>query len=321
MARIRSIKPEFWTSEQVVECSTNARLLFIGMWNFADDQGRMTFSPKKIKAQVFPADDISVDDIRRMLDELSASALIHLYSIENAQYIQITGWHHQRIDRPVKSKIPEPPSKPRRQLVEPSATDRIGVEGKGVEGKEESKQASSARELKLRTGITKAFEAANSPSVPDTGRAALWLAQGYRAEICLAVVSEGVSRKPSISTLAYFDRAIAEAHASAPKNGHATEDEPEMCSLTGLPSIPMRNVKAAIERYKETGKWNDDIIGPPPGSAPLRGSRGSVAPPAGRSPSQGSGREMSVSGGVEHYNQTEEANARNPGGAHDGRAT
>ena len=28
-----------WTSEQIVECSPIARLLFIGMWNFCDDGG------------------------------------------------------------------------------------------------------------------------------------------------------------------------------------------------------------------------------------------------------------------------------------------
>ena len=31
MARIRSIKPEFWVSEQVAECSTSARLTFVGL--------------------------------------------------------------------------------------------------------------------------------------------------------------------------------------------------------------------------------------------------------------------------------------------------
>jgi hypothetical protein len=46
MARIRTIRPEFWTSEQVTECSMPARLLFIGLWNFCDDGGRMPYSPK-----------------------------------------------------------------------------------------------------------------------------------------------------------------------------------------------------------------------------------------------------------------------------------
>ena len=39
MARIRTIKPEFWTDEKVVTLPFEARLLFIGMWNFCDDEG------------------------------------------------------------------------------------------------------------------------------------------------------------------------------------------------------------------------------------------------------------------------------------------
>lgn len=66
--------------------------------------------------------------------------------------------------------------------------------------------------VSLRTALTRAFEAANSPSVPDTSRAAVWISQGYRPDLCIAVVSEGLSRKKSISSLSYFDNAIREAH-------------------------------------------------------------------------------------------------------------
>ena len=54
MARIRTVKPEFWTSEQIVECDPVARLLFIGMWNFADDHGVLPYAPMTFKIQVFP---------------------------------------------------------------------------------------------------------------------------------------------------------------------------------------------------------------------------------------------------------------------------
>ena len=60
MARIRTIKPEFWTDEKIVELSAFARLLFIGLWNFADDAGRMEFSAKRLKMQIFPADDVDI---------------------------------------------------------------------------------------------------------------------------------------------------------------------------------------------------------------------------------------------------------------------
>ena len=51
MARIRTVKPEFWTDRRVGECSPNARLLFIATWNFADDHGGLDRSAKQLKAQ------------------------------------------------------------------------------------------------------------------------------------------------------------------------------------------------------------------------------------------------------------------------------
>lgn len=136
MARIRSIKPDFWTSEQVMECSPNARLLFIGMWNFADDHGRLPNAPKTLKAQIFPADEITAENVRRMVDELSSNDLVRSYSIDGKEFLYITGWHHQKIDRRQAAKYPDPP----RDVVERSpndlrtvSTDLRGSEGKGSE--------------------------------------------------------------------------------------------------------------------------------------------------------------------------------------------
>ena len=36
MARNRMIKPEFWSSETLMSISRDARLTFIGIWNFCD---------------------------------------------------------------------------------------------------------------------------------------------------------------------------------------------------------------------------------------------------------------------------------------------
>ena len=40
MARIRSIKPEFWDNQYLKQLSSLARLTFIGLWSQADDEGR-----------------------------------------------------------------------------------------------------------------------------------------------------------------------------------------------------------------------------------------------------------------------------------------
>ncbi|HBS0572930.1 TPA: DnaT-like ssDNA-binding domain-containing protein, partial [Klebsiella pneumoniae] len=48
MARIRTIKPEFWTDEDMAEVSEPACLLAIGLLNYADDEGYFNANPKLI---------------------------------------------------------------------------------------------------------------------------------------------------------------------------------------------------------------------------------------------------------------------------------
>ena len=100
MARIRTIKPEFWTSEQVMECSTTSRLLFIGMWNFCDDAGNHPAAYRTLKAEVFPADDFTALQVEALVSELIASGLVAEYEADGKRYWHVTGWHHQRIEKP-----------------------------------------------------------------------------------------------------------------------------------------------------------------------------------------------------------------------------
>ena len=73
MPKIRGIKPEFWTDEKVVEASPIARLLFIGLWNFACDNGHIEDRPRQIKLRILPAD---VEDSDALLGELHHVELI-----------------------------------------------------------------------------------------------------------------------------------------------------------------------------------------------------------------------------------------------------
>lgn len=135
MPRIRTIKPEFWTSAQVLECSPTARLLFIGLWNFADDCGRHVDNPKQVKAEIFPADDILSEDIRGMLDELERNKLIFRYTVDDVDILQVTGWKHQRIDKPQPSRFPGPNGDRSENDRGTFVPEGRGGEGKGGEGK------------------------------------------------------------------------------------------------------------------------------------------------------------------------------------------
>ena len=124
MARIRTIKPEFWTDEKLTECSLSARLLFIGTWNFSDDSGNLDRSAKQIKARVFPLDNINCEPL---LLELLAQGLLIEYSVNDKLYLHISGFDkHQLINRPSKPTCP--PLDTHATLTECSS--RKGREGK-----------------------------------------------------------------------------------------------------------------------------------------------------------------------------------------------
>lgn len=113
MARGRFIKPEFWMDEDLARLSKEARLLFIGLWQLADRAGRFEDRPKRIKAEIFPYDDVDAD---ALLTELATQkvhgngAFIQRYEVSGKRYIQIANFtKHQKChpNEPV-SKIPGP---------------------------------------------------------------------------------------------------------------------------------------------------------------------------------------------------------------------
>jgi uncharacterized phage protein (TIGR02220 family) len=130
MARIRSIKPDFWTDEKIVELPYEVRLFFIGSWNFADDSGNLQRSAKKLKMQIFPADVI---DCEPLIQTLIDAGLFIEYSVNDETFLHIKGFReHQVVNRPSKSSIPAPQeSDLLSALTESSLTEGKGEEGKG----------------------------------------------------------------------------------------------------------------------------------------------------------------------------------------------
>lgn len=95
MARMRTIKPEFWTDSVMIQLSPLARLLYIGMWNFAlCDEGHLENDPIRIKLQILPAENVSIE---QLLDELSTSSRIVYEQVQNGEtYIRIPTLKKQR---------------------------------------------------------------------------------------------------------------------------------------------------------------------------------------------------------------------------------
>lgn len=118
MARIRSIKPSFFTSDDVSALPLRARLTWIGLWTQCDDAGRTKDHARLIKAAIWPLDNVSLADIEEDLNTLYSQGRIVRYEVDNQRFLEIVNWHdHQKIDHPSKSRIPPPGAG---TLVEPS---------------------------------------------------------------------------------------------------------------------------------------------------------------------------------------------------------
>ncbi|MBS4102748.1 hypothetical protein [Tsukamurella paurometabola] len=139
--RIRSIKPDFWRSDDIAALAIPDRLLFIGLWSYVDDNGVGRDRPVHITADLF-AEDLSRDSretLARITDglaNLERAGLIERYQVDGEAYLHVRTWKlHQRVDRPGRSRYPLPGAPNLEFLATPSRESREGVApGGGEEG-------------------------------------------------------------------------------------------------------------------------------------------------------------------------------------------
>jgi hypothetical protein len=110
VARIRTIKPDFFRSDDVAQLSYRARLTWVGLWTYVDDEGRGKDNARIIKGDLWPLeDDVTHKDVEKDLGELSKAGRILRYEIDREKYLLILKWtDHQRIAKPTASKLPPP---------------------------------------------------------------------------------------------------------------------------------------------------------------------------------------------------------------------
>lgn len=109
MARKRMIDPNIWASEDFSKLSALAKLVFIGMFSNADDEGRGKAKAVYLKSILFPYDEgIRVIDIDKTLSEIGSNMSVTFYSHNGNEYYVFDNWEKwQKVDRPTPSLIPE----------------------------------------------------------------------------------------------------------------------------------------------------------------------------------------------------------------------
>jgi len=136
VARIRTIKPDFFTSDDICALSPHARLLYIGLWCEADREGRLQWSPNAFKRRYLPDDKCDID---KVCLELRSRELVVVYG-ESGEFAYIpTFLDHQKPNpREAQSTLPDPDLHASNLDLHASNPDLLaqgGKEGKGKEGK------------------------------------------------------------------------------------------------------------------------------------------------------------------------------------------
>lgn len=109
MARIRSIKPNFFRSRSVKALNSDEKLVWIGLWSAADDEGRLIDEVGILVGDLW-ALSLSAAKLDRILLQLHTAGRIIRYEMAGHAYIQVTNWtEHQRISNPTPSVIPPVP--------------------------------------------------------------------------------------------------------------------------------------------------------------------------------------------------------------------
>ncbi len=139
MARIRTIKPGFFFNEELAALPAITRLFFIGLWTQVDREGRCEDRPTRLKASLFPYENV---DVEGMILELVAYGHLVRYSVAGVKVLAVPNFLKHQIPhyKEVPSILPEITIK---SNVDSTSLQRVSTlsqsctqEGKGREGKE-----------------------------------------------------------------------------------------------------------------------------------------------------------------------------------------
>lgn len=127
MARIRSIKPDFFTSEKVAALPLSTRLTFIGLWTHVDDNGVATDNDKLINAAIWPLEEDPRESLLRTREDLrrlSEARLIVRYKAHGKALLFILNWdEHQKVSHPAKPRYVRPTPEQVREAFTPATSE------------------------------------------------------------------------------------------------------------------------------------------------------------------------------------------------------
>ena len=134
MARIRTIKPEFFTSEDIFDLTPLAHLFYAFLWCEADREGRIKWKPRTLAARFFPEDDYAIDDLAQQLVD---QGHVKFYEVKEQVFCFLTSFTEHQVINNREKESSFPAYSPDACVTRESGgllEGREGREGKGREG-------------------------------------------------------------------------------------------------------------------------------------------------------------------------------------------
>src|SRR5690606_24137804 len=100
MARIRSVKPEFWADDNMLDLSDSCALFYVALWNFCDDEGKIENRPRTISKLTCRW---SEGKVKLFIKKLVTCGRLRISTCST--WLQVENWAHQKIDRPKQPKV------------------------------------------------------------------------------------------------------------------------------------------------------------------------------------------------------------------------
>ena len=139
MARIRSIKPDFFRHEvlqdlEITNPGSYPMMVFAGLWGHCDSKGRFEWRPRQLKLDILP---FLPFDMTATLEILERAGMVNRYSVEGKEYGEIPTFEkHQRLSGKEATEGEKHPSPTREAIGKQQGSDREipeSQEGKGME--------------------------------------------------------------------------------------------------------------------------------------------------------------------------------------------
>lgn len=170
MNRRRWLWPDFFTSEDMLALDHTTRLMYQGLWLYADDDGKGILDVRMIHANVWGLDgSVSMDDVESMLIVLADRGLIDLYKVRTRDYFVIPTWEEwAKVQNPTPSRLPDPPEPPPRPSGGSHEALHTSAQYRGCRERKEGERAGESVSVGVRESVPEG--AVRDPETPPHPR-------------------------------------------------------------------------------------------------------------------------------------------------------